>query len=439
MTIIEKIIAYLFKEEYVRDFVDKNHIKFITDPTMKKFIKTITKFYKDYDKIPNIDEYERYINKVAEYPQFTIMFQKLRKHEPAENYNFLIDQIRSQYVKDNFSKVLEGVDYQNVNIHDIHGKIGKIISELDTEGEIREGFIWETVEARYRKVEEGGYQYGIQTGFQSFDEITGGLNKKELYLFFGRSGIGKTRVLFNLAYNLAQRNHYGIYFSLEMYKEQMERIFDSRFGEVDSNEIKYARIDKAFYRKILDRIKETKYPLYLIEPSKKITVEYIRQKVREFKKKYPLEFIVVDYLNLMVSGKGLQRDEEYGEISKALKDLAKSEDIIVITAVQANRKTQEAENVGLEHISDSDKIAHNCDFVAYIKRGKLIDKIMDIIILKNREGKNNVTMKFLVDFAKNLIKDTVGIQMSSDKKENKDAHSKEDVRDIPKARPEDKV
>ena len=129
--------------------------------------------------------------------------------------------------------------------------------------------------------------------------------------------------------------------------------------------------------------------------------------IKKFKKIYPLDFVVIDYLGLMSTGLKVSREEDLGIISRELKNIAKREDIIMITAAQANRKTMEQTNVGLENIGYSDQIAHNADFVGYIKRGKIIDKILDVKILKNREGPSNVDMKFFVDFATNLIKDTI--------------------------------
>jgi len=412
MDLHEKLISYLFKEEYIRHFINNNYIIYFIDKKLKKFVKTIILFYKNYNKIPNIDEYERYIKKIPEYAEFVVLFQKFSKIEPAENYVFLVDQIKNIYVKEKFSQILETVDYENLNIIDIHDKISKIVNNIETTNDVKERFVWESVDERFSKI-EGGYQFGISSGFKEFDRITGGLNKKELYLFFGRAGIGKTRVLFNFAYNLAVQRYTGMFFSLEMYIEQMERIYDSRFGGINSEDIKYARIDKELYKNILNEIKKEQYPLYIVAHTGRTSLDFIENKIKEFKKRYKLDFVVIDYLTLISTGRNLQRDEEYGEIAKALKNIAKRENVIMITAAQANRKMIEANNVGLEHIGYSDQIAHNADFVAYIKRGKIVDKILDITIIKNREGMSNITIKFLVDFSINLIKDTFDIDIKS--------------------------
>lgn len=412
LSLFEKIITYLFCEEYLRKFIECNYVKFFSDKKLAKFVKTLIKFYLTYNIIPSIDEYERYISNIDEYNDFVILFQKLKGRKVVENFNFLIDQLKNQYVKHNFFNVVKNVDYDNITSSDIvnvYNILSKVISDIDVNSEVKERFVWENVEERLRKVKEKNITYGVSSGYKIFDKYTGGLNKKELYLFFGRSGIGKTRLLFNIAYNLAVQKYFGIFFSLEMYIEQIERIFDSRFGNISSEDIKYAKVDVDYYKRVLEKISAEKLPLYIIEHTGKTTMNFIESKIKEFKKKFPLDFVVIDYLTLVSTGSNLQRDEEYGEIAKRLKNLAKRENLIMIVAAQANRKMIEAENVGLEHIGYSDQIAHNSDFVAYIKRGKMVDKLIDITIVKNREGLSNITMKFLVDFSKNIISDALDI------------------------------
>lgn len=224
-----------------------------------------------------------------------------------------------------------------------------------------------------------------------------------------------TRFLFNLAYNLVEQGYIGMFFSLEMYIEQMERIFDSRLGNINADLLKYGKVDREYYKDILQMIEEKKYPLKFIEHSGKATLSWLSGKIRDFKKNAPLDFVVVDYLGLMYDESGAKRsDEVLGTISKGLKNIAKQEDIVMITAAQGNRQIATAEReggaIGLEHISQSDLIAHHCDFVAYVQKGKLTNNILDVIIVKNREGSNNIKMKFYVDFPTNLIKDAIDIK-----------------------------
>lgn len=404
----DKLISYLFKEEYLKNFIDYNYIKFVESKKHKEFILTLIKFYIKFDKIPNIDEYEKFVKPNDGYKEYVIMFQTLMKKHVAESFSFLVDHLRNEYQKEQLSRIISDIDYKNVDLSSISAQINSIMTDVDFNTDVKERFIHDAVIERWQILKRGGIKFGIDSGFKTFNDCTGGLNKKELYLFFGRSGIGKTRVLFNFAYNLCIQNYFGMFFSLEMYIEQMERIFDSRLGGISAQDIKYAKVDKNVYKNVLKQIKEKKFPLYIVEHAGATTIEFIINKIRDFKKKYPLDFVVIDYLTLMRTGLNLQRDEEYGVIAKELKNLAKKEDVILITAAQANRKSVEStKDVGLENIGYSDQIAQNSDFVAYIQRGKLHDQMLDIKVIKNREGETQKIMKFYIDFSTNLMRDTL--------------------------------
>jgi hypothetical protein len=99
-----------------------------------------------------------------------------------------------------------------------------------------------------------------------------------------------------------------------------------------------------------------------------------------------------------------------GAIIRGLRNRAGKENAVMITAQQANRKTKEKEKDGdkvdTDNISGSDEIGANCDFVAYISRGKL-ENVLDMDILKNREGPNYKKMKFIMDFPINKMTEAI--------------------------------
>jgi replicative DNA helicase len=127
----------------------------------------------------------------------------------------------------------------------------------------------------------------------------------------------------------------------------------------------------------------------------------------------------------MKSGlKGIDTHEEYGERARILKNLAKMEDLIVMTAVQTNRQVVNSEDIIIEHIGDSNKIAQYCDFVAYVSRAKIAeDKLMDVKVLKQRDGISNISLKFATDFTTRTMKDELQIVNKEEKIEKKDNYN----------------
>jgi len=415
MNTVEKIIYYLFTETFLKNFIENRYWRFVHDTKLKNFIKVFCDFYIKYNSIPKYEEFIKMIEGQPEANEFSILFMQYKRSMVSESYKFLIDEMKKEFTKLKVTDYWKAIDPANVNLKDLTYKLSRLEQALDDESETKQRFIYEALSDRMDRIDRALNMSTILTRYDQFDKYTGGLNKKELYLFFGRSGIGKTRVLFNFAYQLSEQNYTGMYFSLEMYLEQMERIFDSRVSGINSYLIKSGKVDKEHYKYALDSIADRKFPIMFIEHTGKATLSWLAGKIRDFKKNSILDYVVVDYLNLMSDeDDNSRKDEALGAISKGLKNIAKQENIIMITAAQGNRQIgvteKEGGQVGLDHISQSDLIAHHCDFVAYVQRGKVVDGQLKVSIVKNREGENNKTMIFQIDFATNKMTDELKLK-----------------------------
>lgn len=416
MNTIEKIIFYLLNEYFLKDFIKNNYIKYVYDIKLKKFAELIINFYNFYSSVPTEKDFQKYVTFETDADEYMIMFVKYKKAYVNENYQLLVEELKREFVKRNVQKITNEIDYTNVDLKELSFQLSQLERVTDDDSSIRTRFVYEGLQERALRVKQSESYSSIPSGFEQFDRYTNGFNKKEYYLFFGRSAVGKTRTLFNFAYNLSEQGYVGMYFSLEMYLEQMERLFDSRLAGISSELIKHGKVDHDYYGDILNMINEKKPPLMFVEcmGDEEANLNLIRNTIRDFKKQHPLDFVVIDYLGLMHERGCKSETEMWGAISKGLKKIAKQEDIVMISAVQANRKTMEAdkegEMIGLEHISQSDLIAHHSDFVAYLKRNKTQKHILDMFIVKNREGMAGVDMKFLIDFSINKMQDAVDIR-----------------------------
>jgi replicative DNA helicase len=175
-----------------------------------------------------------------------------------------------------------------------------------------------------------------------------------------------------VAYNLSKSGSPGIMFSLEMYIEQLERIYDSRGANLSYTKIKKGLLtgeEEDKYFAFLQEVGTEKPPLYLVDYSGSCTLSFIQTIVREIRKKHKIEWICIDYLTLMEpEGKYTASHEKYTTLARELKQFAKSEDLAVFTASQATRGTDKAKKVGTENVSFSDGITHNCDLIVYLSQ-----------------------------------------------------------------------
>ena len=78
-------------------------------------------------------------------------------------------------------------------------------------------------------------------------------------------------------------------------------------------------------------------PLF-IDDSPNLSMMEIRAKCRRLKQRHELRLVVIDYLQLMTSGRKVEsRQQEVSEFSRSLKLLAKELDVPVIAVSQLNR------------------------------------------------------------------------------------------------------
>jgi replicative DNA helicase len=412
MTTIEKILYYLFNEYYLRMFNDQGLIKLVTDFKAKTFINYLISFYKKYGALPKQNEFDVFIKGDSNYDEYMLWFVKYPNSSVGENFNFLVDVLRQEYAKVGLDLIVQESKREKFDLQDLSGKISRLKNDLYEYNEVKEAWVYENLDERIDRINNVGKYAPIPSGLQQFDRHVGGFDKKRVYLFTARSGGGKSRMLFTFAYNLTAQGYKGLYFSFEMPIDELNQIYDTRASAISWENFKSGTVDMEFYKDVLDKIATHRYPLKWAENFGLPDIDYIEDRIKQFKKEMSLDFIVVDYLSLMVN---CSEDEyqQLGNITRRLKNIAKKEDIVVLTAQQINRKATEKNKdgketeIGTQHISGSDKIGHNCDFIGYIYQGKLNKGIWNMDILKNRSGRKDVTIKMLADISINTIKDAI--------------------------------
>jgi len=144
-------------------------------------------------------------------------------------------------------------------------------------------------------------------------------------------------------------------------------------------------------------------PLY-IDDSPNLTLVEIRAKCRRLVKQYDLKLIVIDYLQLLTSGKKVEsRQQEVSEFSRALKLLAKELDVPVIAISQLNRKSEDTKDKKPEisQLRESGSLEQDADVVILLHREGIGEKDhprageADLILAKQRNGPTGqVTVAF---------------------------------------------
>lgn len=194
----------------------------------------------------------------------------------------------------------------------------------------------------------------ISTGWESVDEVIGGTGRQELLLYAGASGVGKSIVMSNHAVNLVRQGYRGIYFSLELADRVVAKRFDSMVTAIAQGEI-LQKIEDVASKVDQFRAKSGGELFIKRLPESITTANHIRAYLKEFEQThgYSPDFIIVDYLDLMATNRGISNENIWlADKYKAeeLRAVGADYDCVVITASQLGRASLEAEKVGQQHI-----------------------------------------------------------------------------------------
>lgn len=221
---------------------------------------------------------------------------------------------------------------------------------------------------------------GVTTGFLDLDKQLGGLHPSDLVILAGRPSMGKTALATNIAFNAALASLKGkagdgarvAFFSLEMSSEQLALRLLGQESGIPSDRIRRGAISQDDFPKFTEVTRQLSgLPLH-IDDTPGITIATIRTRARRLQRQEGLGLIVVDYLQLISSGKNNSenRVQELSEITRGLKTLAKELNIPVLALSQLSRAVEQREDKRpqLADLRESGSIEQDADVVMFVYR-----------------------------------------------------------------------
>jgi len=252
---------------------------------------------------------------------------------------------------------------------------------------------------------------GLTSGFRDLDKFTSGWQNSDLIIVAARPAMGKTSFCLNLAANAALLAKVPVaIFSLEMSREQLVQRVLSSAAMIDQQKLRTGRLlDKEWIALTSALGPLAEAPIY-IDDTPAISVREIRAKTRRLKAEKGLGLVVIDYLQLMSTGRRVEsRQQEISEISRSLKALARELDIPIIALSQLSRAVEQSQDKrpSLSHLRESGALEQDADIVMFIYRDEYYNPesekkaIAEIIIAKHRNGPvGTVELTFLKEFTK---------------------------------------
>ena len=250
-----------------------------------------------------------------------------------------------------------------------------------------------------------GQMSGVPTGFADLDELTNGFHGGQLIIVAARPALGKSTLALDFARSASIHHDMpSIFFSLEMGRSEIAMRLLAAEASVPLQSMRKGTVDARDWTTIAQtrgRINDA--PLY-IDDSPNMTLVEIRAKCRRLKQRVGLKMVIIDYLQLMTSGKRVEsRQQEVSEFSRALKLLAKELQVPVIALSQLNRgPEQRADKMpAISDLRESGSLEQDADMVILLHRESAYEKDnprageADLIVAKHRNGPTRtVTVAF---------------------------------------------
>ncbi|MBL0886739.1 replicative DNA helicase [Myceligenerans indicum] len=241
---------------------------------------------------------------------------------------------------------------------------------------------------------------GVPTGYSDFDRLTNGLHSGQMIVVAARPAVGKSVLGINVAGHAAiHHNQAAVIFSLEMSRNEITMRLLASEARVPLTRMRSGKMDDGDWQKLAATMgKISDAPLF-IDDSPNMSLMEIRAKCRRLKQRHDLKLVVIDYLQLMTSGKRVEsRQQEVSEFSRALKLLAKELEVPVIAISQLNRGPEQRgdKKPQMSDLRESGSIEQDADVVILLHREDAYEKESprageaDLIVAKHRNGPTDV-------------------------------------------------
>lgn len=238
---------------------------------------------------------------------------------------------------------------------------------------------------------------GVPTGFSRLDAMTNGLHPGQMVIVAARPGVGKSTLALDFCRAAALRHDLtAAFFSLEMSQTEIVMKLVSAEAGVSLKSIRSGGMNEMEWDRVTQKMSEMNDKPLFIDDSPNLTMMEIRAKARRLKQRHDLKLVVIDYLQLMSSGKKVEsRQLEVSEFSRQIKLLAKELEVPVVALSQLNRGPEQRKD-GVPQVSDlreSGSLEQDADIVILLHREEMYNRedpsakgMADLYVAKHRNG-----------------------------------------------------
>ena len=360
---------------------------------MSRFFLTLKNYFLQKDQMELIGG-DRYLRELAKNSTILsnattygkLIYDLYQRREILKISDEITNEANSFDLETNASQIIEKAEVKLYNLSST-GEVNQDFKKFDKS-------LTDAINSAEAAFKRDGQLSGIPTGFTDLDQLLGGFHKTDLLILAGRPSMGKTALATNIAFKMVKtrsmddenkKNVVG-FFSLEMSSEQLATRILAEDSSISSEKIRRGQLNSNDFQKIV-KSSQTLGDLSLyIDDSPNLSISALRTRARRLKRKYGLNAIVIDYLQLIRPS--LSRPDnrvlEIAEMTRNLKSLAKELNIPVLCLSQLSRQVEQRDDKRpqLSDLRESGAIEQDADVVMFIYREECgknihIDQILD--------------------------------------------------------------
>lgn len=204
----------------------------------------------------------------------------------------------------------------------------------------------------------------IPTGIEELDKLFGGLRPSEFGLITAGTGVGKSIMLLDFAFNCYLGHGDILYITIEMPENQLRERFYCRLSGIEYNNFRSYKLDENHWKHIDKKIKKLDdhdYKFGIMDLPQSCDVKVLKDEIEEYlkrEKNREPKLILIDYMNIMKGGFDWSKQLE---ISVEIKQLARYFKIATWSANQLQGSKHDKQDVKIGDMGFAKNIADNVD------------------------------------------------------------------------------
>ena len=318
-TFQQKVISAMISDRsFTRQIYDIIKPEYFDAEASEWLVKTILKYFDDYEKMPTLDVLKVKINGIERDVLRTSVVDTLKyawNHLESDDLQYVKDQVldfcKNQSIK---NAILDSVTLLEDGKYDVIKKKIDTAMKAGQDSDIGHEYKTMIVE-RY----EDSVRNVISTGWEVIDEATqGGFGKGELILFAAPPGIGKSWSLINIGVAAMKQGKTVAHYTLELNEGYVGQRYDAVLSGIAVANLKYNMDD---VKKAVQGVKGDLIVKHY--PTKTASVTSLKahmdKMILQGKK---ADVVIVDYADLLRGPSKEKRHEELEEIIEDLRGMA---------------------------------------------------------------------------------------------------------------------